>query len=198
MTERGTVVLVDEEGVEQGVADKLGAHRAPGRLHLAFSVFLFSGPSLLLQRRARSKYHFPGIWANTCCSHPLPGEDLLLSAELRLAEELGITSGVQGVSQGGRLVVRGVLEDLGTFVYRAVDPTSGLVEHEFDHVLAAVAETPGGGAAGPTDLPDADPAEVDETRWVPVAEVRGYGADEGFAPWFAQALEIVLAAGYPR
>ncbi|MGH9296215.1 MAG: isopentenyl-diphosphate Delta-isomerase, partial [Acidimicrobiales bacterium] len=86
MPERSAVVLVDEAGTRLGLLDKLGAHRAPGRLHLAFSVFVFRGGEVLVQRRAASKYHFPGVWANACCSHPEPGEDLVASARRRLFE----------------------------------------------------------------------------------------------------------------
>ena len=76
MPERATVVLVDGDGTPRGEASKRGAHEPPGLRHLAFSVFLFSPAGLLLlQQRASTKYHFPGIWANSCCSHPGPGED---------------------------------------------------------------------------------------------------------------------------
>jgi isopentenyl-diphosphate delta-isomerase len=66
--------LVDEDGTTIGTAEKLSAHVAPGRLHRAFSVFLFDEKGrLLLQRRALGKYHSPGVWSNTCCGHPYPG-----------------------------------------------------------------------------------------------------------------------------
>lgn len=175
MPERAEVVLVDETGREVGTAAKRDAHDPPGHLHLAFSVFLFSQDRrlLLLQQRARSKYHFPGIWANTCCSHPAPGEDLLESATRRVAEELRITPA-------------GPLVDKGSFVYRAVDPASGLVEYELDHVLV-------GTVADHEDLPRPDPAEVEGTRWAEAVDVRGFGPEEGFAPWFATALDLALA-----
>ncbi|MET9933122.1 NUDIX domain-containing protein, partial [Streptomyces sp. NPDC006324] len=67
--------LVDEDGRTIGTAEKLTAHQAPGQLHRAFSVFLFDETGrLLLQRRALGKYHSPGVWSNTCCGHPYPGE----------------------------------------------------------------------------------------------------------------------------
>jgi isopentenyl-diphosphate delta-isomerase len=174
MAERTTVVLVDESGQELGTAAKQDAHNPPGRLHLAFSVFLFTPGrrQLLLQQRARSKYHFPGIWANTCCSHPAPGEDLIESARLRLSEELGVAP------EDG-------LVDVGTFVYRAVDPVSGLVEHELDHVVV-------GTLAGSEGIVRPDPAEVEAVRWVAPADVLGHGPAEGFAPWFATALATAL------
>jgi isopentenyl-diphosphate delta-isomerase len=173
------VVLVDENGQPSGHADKLAAHEPPGARHLAFSVFLFEPAGrLLLQQRARSKYHFPGIWANTCCSHPAPGEDLLLSAARRLGEELGIDPAH----------LEGALRDVGTFEYRAEDPHSGLVEHEVDHVLVGMLR-----AADP--LPTFDPDEVEALRWADPMDVRDAGPAEGFSPWFATALRIATGGG---
>jgi isopentenyl-diphosphate delta-isomerase len=167
---RSQAVLVDGAGTEVGLADKLAVHQPPGRLHLAFSVFLFSPEgSLLVQRRAASKYHFPLTWANSCCSHPQPGEDLLTSAELRVKEELGIT---------------GELRVVGNFTYRASCPRSGLVEHEFDWVLV--------GAVAGVIL--ADPTEVAEWRMLPTEEFTAAATSPEFAPWFAPGLEIALAA----
>lgn len=152
------------------VMAKLDAHEAPGRLHLAFSVFLFDTTGrLLVQKRASSKYHFPGIWANACCSHPEPGEDIVTSAERRLAEELGVTAH---------------LVDVGSFVYRAVDPVSGRVEHEFDHVLV--------GTLGAAEVPSPAPDEVDALDWVEPGDVVGAGPEQGYAPWFAEAFAIAL------
>ena len=168
--ERSQAILVDADGIEVGVADKLAVHQPPGRLHLAFSVFLFAPDgSLLIQRRAATKYHFPLAWANSCCSHPQPGEDLLTSAELRVKEELGIT---------------GELRMVGNFTYRASCASSGLVEYEFDWVLV-------GGVAG-VILPD--PTEVAEWRMLPADEFASAATSSEFAPWFAPGLEIALRA----
>ena len=83
------VVLVDENDLEIGTAEKMQVHR-DGRLHRAFSVFVFgSDGSMLLQQRAAGKYHSPGLWSNTCCSHPRPGETPLAAAHRRLVEEMG-------------------------------------------------------------------------------------------------------------
>jgi isopentenyl-diphosphate delta-isomerase len=165
---RSQAVLVDVEGTEVGVADKLEVHQPPGRLHLAFSVFLFAPDgSLLIQRRAATKYHFPLSWANSCCSHPQPGEDLITSAELRVKEELGITCELRVV---------------GNFTYRASCASSGLVEHEFDWVLV-------GGIAG---VIHPDPTEVAEWRLLPPEAFDDAARTAEFAPWFAPGLEIVL------
>lgn len=171
LPERSEVVLLDDSGAELGPHDKQAAHEPPGLLHLAFSVFLFSPDgAILVQQRAESKYHFPGIWANTCCSHPEPGEELVSSAERRVREELGINCR---------------LEEVGIFTYRAVDPVSGLVEHELDHVLVGEVRQM---------MLQPDPEEVSDWRFVDPESVAGAGPAEGFAPWFAEALEIALAA----
>lgn len=136
------VVLVDDQDREIGTEEKLRAHAGPGRLHRAFSVFLFDRRGhTLLQRRACGKYHFGGLWTNACCGHPRPGEDVVAAAERRLREEMGI---------------RASLETLGSFVYTARDPASGLVEHELDHVYIGYFD----------GAPDPDPLEAEGWRWI--------------------------------
>lgn len=167
---RDQAILVGPDGTEIGVVDKLDAHQPPGQLHLAFSVFLFATDgSLLIQRRAATKYHFPLVWANSCCSHPQPGEDVITSAELRVKEELGLTC---------------ELDAAGNFTYRASCSTSGLVEHEFDWVLV--------GRITGSILPD--PSEVAEWRLLPPTSFASAAEDPAFAPWFGPALEIALGA----
>jgi len=164
------VVLVDTEGNVLGSAAKLAAHQPPGQLHLAFSIFLYRPDgALLLQRRAAGKYHFPLVWANTCCSHPAPGEDGLASARARLGEELGIDA---------------ELTDVGTIIYRATCPDSGLVEHELDHVLIGNTE----------DEPQANPDEVADLAWLPADDVLSDRFTERRAPWLAPALLVAERA----
>ena len=154
---RDTVVLVNEAGEPTGTVAKLVAHEPPGLLHLAFSVVLYRSDGLvLLQQRAGTKYHFPLAWANSCCSHPRPGEDVVGSAERRVRDELGLDCR---------------LAEVGTFTYRATCPVSGLVEHEFDHVLVGVVDGD----------PVPDPAEVAALRWAVPAEV-ARGAAGGQRP----------------
>jgi isopentenyl-diphosphate delta-isomerase len=118
------VVLVDPLDNERGILDKMTAHSGEGQLHRAISVCLFDASArALLQRRATTKYHFAGRWSNACCTHPRPGEAPSAAAERRVVEELGVP------------IVR--LTHCGSFVYRAADPASGLVEWELDHVFAA-------------------------------------------------------------
>ncbi len=129
--------LVDENGVTIGTAEKLSAHQPPGRLHRAFSVFLFDERGrLLLQQRALGKYHSPGVWSNTCCGHPYPGEAPFAAAARRTHEELGVSPSL--------------LAEAGTVRYNHPDPASGLVEQEYNHlfvglVQAAPRPRPGGG-----------------------------------------------------
>jgi isopentenyl-diphosphate delta-isomerase len=120
------VILVNDQDEETGVAEKMEAHQQ-GWLHRAFSVFIFnSRGEMLLQQRARDKYHSGGLWTNTCCSHPRPGESTKVAAERRLKEEMGFQ-----VS----------LDKVFDFVYKA-DFDNGLTEHEFDHVFVAEYEGP--------------------------------------------------------
>jgi isopentenyl-diphosphate Delta-isomerase len=166
--DREVVVLVDRDDVELGTAPKLEAHRS-GELHRAFSVFVLNGRGeLLLQRRARGKYHSGGLWSNSCCGHPRPGEDTTDAAHRRLLEEFGIAC---------------ELTRLFSFAYRA-ELGNGLVEHELDHVLVGFT-----GAA-----PEPNPAEIEEWRWMGLEEVRIWMDDEpdAFTPWFRPAYTRLL------
>jgi isopentenyl-diphosphate delta-isomerase len=169
------VVLVDENGDECGVADKLAAHEPPGRLHRALSAFVFDRHGrVILQRRATSKYHFGGLWSNSCCTHPGPQESVVVAGERRLAEELGL---------------RAQLEDVGTFTYRAEDPETGLVEHEFDHVLVGQAH----------ERPHPDPDEVADLRRVSLDELARAMKDVPwrFTPWLAPAMQVLRGSSLP-
>lgn len=113
------VQLVDEQDRPLGVMDKMTAHRQ-GRLHRALSVFVFNSKGeLLLQRRAKNKYHSNLLWTNTCCSHPRPEEDCLDAANRRLFEEMGMHC---------------ALKHQFSFVYRAV-LDNDMIENEFDYVF---------------------------------------------------------------
>jgi len=120
------VILVDERDNPVGVAEKMEVHEL-GLLHRAFSVFIFNRQGeMLLQQRAMHKYHSGGLWTNACCSHPIPGEEILNAAGRRLKEELGFQVPV---------------EKIFDFVYRTAFD-NGLTEHEFDHVFAGEYEGP--------------------------------------------------------
>jgi isopentenyl-diphosphate delta-isomerase len=167
------VILVDAEDREIGRAEKLAAHRDGGVLHRAFSIFLFDRAGrMLLQRRSSRKYHFGGLWTNTCCGHPRPGEDVAAAAHRRLREELGIDA---------------VLREILSFTYTARDADSGLTERELDHVFVGEFE----GEARP------DPDEVEALRWLePAAALRDVAARPArYTPWFATALAGLGRAG---
>jgi isopentenyl-diphosphate delta-isomerase len=165
------VELVDEAGEPTGAATVGQAHTMPGLLHRAFSVLLVDPLGrLLLQRRAAAKTRFALRWANACCGHPLPGQPVGEAALRRLAEELGLT----GVA----------LREVGVHTYRAGDPGSDRVEHEYDHVL--VGEVPDEMALRP------DPAEVDSVALVGLDELGAAIAAEpgSYAPWLAGVISI--------
>lgn len=112
------VILVDEQDQELGCMEKMAAHQQ-AHLHRAFSIFVFNEKKeLLLQQRAHAKYHSAGLWTNTCCSHPRPGEVTAQAASRRLSEELGFSTD---------------LEKAFDFIYKA-NFANGLTEYEFDHV----------------------------------------------------------------
>jgi isopentenyl-diphosphate delta-isomerase len=163
--------LVDEAGRTIGTAEKLAAHVSPGRLHRAFSVFLLDDRGrLLLQRRALGKYHSPGVWSNTCCGHPYPGEPPFLAAARRTAEELGVAPVL--------------MREAGTVRYNHPDPHSGLVEQEFNHLFVGLV----GGEPRP------DPEEVAEISFVDPWEMAVLPGDSPFSVWFPTVLDAVLPA----
>lgn len=166
MAER--VVLVDESDKKLGTEDKLKAHRK-GKLHRAFSIFVFNKKKeLLLQKRAESKYHCGGLWTNTCCSHPRPDENLEEAAERRIKEEMGFKC---------------EMERIFSFVYRA-EFDNGLTEHELDHVF--LGEYDGN--------PDPNPEEVGDWKWVKPQKLKKDIQEnpEKYTPWFKKCLGRVM------
>jgi isopentenyl-diphosphate delta-isomerase len=141
--------------------EKLEVHQR-GLRHKAISAFVFHGGRLLIQRRALSKYHTPGLWANTCCTHPHWGEDAHTCATRRLDQELGL----RGL----------VLEARGTVEYRA-DVGGGLTEHEVVDLFVATPESV------PAVMPNPD--EVAEVAWITPAELLADVAarPERYTPW---------------
>lgn len=159
------VILVDETDCDRGSLDKFEAHRR-GMLHRALSVIVArSDGRLLLQRRAVGKYHSGGLWTNTCCSHPRPGEAVDVAAGRRLMEEMGFSC---------------PLRPLFTVQYRAA-VSNGLVENELVHVF-------GGRFDG---TPQPNPGEVADWRWSSLAEIRSDIAahPERYSVWFRKYLE---------
>ncbi len=168
------LILVDEEDREVGTASKLSAH-VDGTLHRAFSVFVFDDAGdMLLQRRAAAKYHSAGLWSNTCCGHPSPGELTEAAAHRRLDEEMGFDCPLRSAFR---------------FTYRA-ELENGLFEHEVDHVLV-------GRFAG---SPVPNPEEVAEWRWAAFDYVSAdrLASPARYSVWFKIALEQFEARGLPR
>ena len=174
--EHALVELVSPDGKPLGSSTVDEAHVGEGLLHRAFSVLLFDSEGrTLLQRRSATKTRFPLRWANACCGHPAPGEDVVAAATRRLAEELG---------------VRGIdLAPVGILTYAAADQATGRVEREYDHVVV------GRVRSGLTSTPD--PAEVASLRWVAPSAVlddlSGTRSAE-YAPWLPGVLRIALAS----
>ncbi|HEY3430755.1 MAG TPA: isopentenyl-diphosphate Delta-isomerase [Cyclobacteriaceae bacterium] len=154
------VILVDTEDNVVGSMEKMEAHRK-GVLHRAFSVLIFNSKGeVLLQKRSTAKYHSAGLWTNTCCSHPKPGEPTAVAVNRRLKEEMGID--IQ-------------LEYAYKFLYQTV-LENGLIEHELDHVYVG--------------RYDGEPAinltEVDSWKYAPVGEIKQdmLLSPADYTPWF--------------
>lgn len=157
------VVLVDEEGIPTDAVEKFAVHTANTPLHLAFSCHVFNDKGqVLVTRRALSKITWPGVWTNSFCGHPAPGETLDDAIARRARVELGIT-------------VSGLEPLLPAFRYRAVD-ASGIVENEICPVFRAVT----------ADVVNANPDEVSEWKWVDPDAVAAAitAAPFAFSPWY--------------
>ena len=140
------IILVDENDNQIGTEEKQKAH-IEGKMHRAFSVYIFNSKGeLLIQQRAKTKYHSAGLWANTCCSHPRPGEDTEEAAHRRLKEELGIDTALKKEME---------------FVYK-VKFDNGLTENEYLHVLTGKADV----------APIPNPHEVEDWKWVSIDNLR--------------------------
>ncbi|MGQ0629641.1 MAG: isopentenyl-diphosphate Delta-isomerase [Sporichthyaceae bacterium] len=166
------VVLLTPDGQACGVADKADVHGPVTPYHLAFSCYVFDGAGqLLMTRRALDKLTWPGVWTNTCCGHPGPGEDPRDAVTRRLEQELG-------------LAVDDLELVLPQFSYRA--SFAGIEEHELCPVFLARTDAD----------PFLDPAEVAEADWIPWADfvARATAPDSDISPW-AQAQVHELLAG---
>lgn len=161
------LILVDKNDNEVGTEEKMKAHE-DGTLHRAFSVFIFNDrDEMLLQQRAKSKYHSGGLWTNACCSHPRPGETVEQAAHRRLVEEMGFDC---------------PLEVKFNFIYRA-EFDDGLIEHELDHVLFGKYE----GAI------HFNPDEVEDYLWVSIESLKKDMAEnsDNYTVWFKIAFKEV-------
>jgi len=162
------VILVDKKDKEIGREEKIKAHRE-GKLHRSFSIFLFNKKGeLLIQKRAKSKYHSPGLWSNTCCSHPRPDRNLEDEAKRRLKEEMGI--------------VKCNLYEVFNFIYN--QNVGDLTEHEFDHVFFGTFE----------GNPKPNPDEAESWKWVNIIELKkDIKENPGkYTAWFKLILDRVI------
>ncbi|OGI14125.1 MAG: isopentenyl-diphosphate delta-isomerase [Candidatus Moranbacteria bacterium RIFCSPHIGHO2_12_FULL_54_9] len=166
-----TLILVDEHDRPIGEEEKLRAHEL-GLLHRAFSILVFnSRGELMLQQRALGKYHCGGLWTNTCCSHPRPGETTLAAALRRLQEEMGFDC---------------ELEEALEFIYK-VDFPNGLTEHEYLHIFIGHYDKD----------PVINPEEAADFRWISIEALRKDIADdpEKYTYWFRLALDKLISRG---
>ncbi|AXT58786.1 isopentenyl-diphosphate Delta-isomerase [Aquimarina sp. AD1] len=140
------VILVNENDEQIGLMPKLEAHEK-AILHRAFSVFILNEKKeLMLQQRAHHKYHSPGLWTNTCCSHQREGESNIQAGTRRLEEEMGFTT---------------PLKETISFIYKAPFD-NGLTEHELDHVLVGQYE----------EDPIINSDEVSDWKWMHIEDVK--------------------------
>jgi isopentenyl-diphosphate delta-isomerase len=167
------VILVNERDEITGVEEKIKAHLL-GALHRAFSLFVFNADGLLLlQKRASTKYHSKGLWSNTCCGHPRPGESIEQASRRRLWEEMGF---------------RCEIKESFTFIYRAkVD--NDLIEHEYDHVMV--------GNFDGNPNPNGD--EVDDWKWVDLMTLKldMRESPENYTYWFRISLDTLCHSTGP-
>lgn len=169
MSER--VVLLDEQGNPVGTADKVEVHHADTPLHLAFSCYVFDAEGrFVLTRRAVSKRTFGGVWTNSCCGHPEPGEPLRDAVRRRVHQELGLDI------DDLRLVLPG-------FRYRA--EMGGVVENEMCPVFVATT----------SEDVRLDPDEVDDHEWVDWPSFRASVLDgtRDISPWCREQLAALPA-----
>jgi isopentenyl-diphosphate delta-isomerase len=168
------VILLDDDGRAIGTAEKRSVHRLDTPLHLAFSCYVFdSDGRLLVSQRALAKATFPGVWTNSACGHPAPGEAFLDAVRRRTGQELGIT-------------LRGLRLVLPRFRYRAA-ASDGVVENEICPVTTALT----------VDDPAPDRSEVEGTTWVGWAEFRDGVLDRSrpVSPWCLQQVEQLAGLG---
>ncbi|MDZ5431651.1 isopentenyl-diphosphate Delta-isomerase [Pseudomonas fluorescens] len=166
------LILVDKHDRKQGCAPKLQAHQQ-GLLHRAFSIFIFDQDGrVLLQQRAFGKYHSQGLWTNTCCGHPRPGERTLAAAKRRLQEEMGITCSLRKVA---------------SLLY-CEQVSNQLIEHEYDHVFVGISGTD----------PIANPEEAHSWQWISLTQIPASiaAAPDTFSIWFRRIFETTRPADF--
>lgn len=165
MVNQEFVVLVNESDEVLGSMEKMQAH-VEGKLHRAFSVFVFnSNGEMLIHQRALSKYHSPGLWTNTCCSHPRPDEAYIDGAHRRLMEEMGMKCD---------------LSPAFSFIYKC-SFDNDLIEHELDHVFTGISN----------QEPIPDKQEVHAWKYMTIEDIMTDISQhpDNYTPWFKICME---------
>lgn len=187
------IILVDDLDNEIGYGEKLEVHQK-ALLHRAFSIFIFdwSDQKMLIQRRAKDKYHSGGLWTNACCSHPRKNETMEKCLSKRLKEELGFEKQFRIADPGdSERLPDGddVIYSCGSFKYHA--RFGHLSEYEIDHVFLY---SPVAQSFSKTDF-ICNPEEADALQWITIDELRKWMGDspEEFTAWFEKAFELAYA-----
>ena len=171
------VVLVDKKNHIIGTADKDAVHAQDTPLHRGFSLFLFnSQKELLLTQRALAKQTFPGVWTNTVCGHPGPGEPAVLAAKRRLQQELGINQArIKTITKAGH------------YQYRFADQ-NGIVENEICPILVAWADA----------VPKPQKEEVAGWKWIDWQQfLKNIDSNPSqYSPWCVEEARILAKLGY--
>lgn len=163
------IILVDKRDKKIGTGEKLKVHQE-GKLHRAFSIFIFNSKGeLMLQRRARTKYHSGGLWVNTCCSHPRVGEEMKKAIHRRLKEEMRFDCN---------------LKEAFSFIYH-VKFDNGLTENEFDHVFIGKFD----------GKPYPNPEEADDWKWISLDELQWdiKRKPDNYAYWLRFSIDKVIS-----
>lgn len=163
------IILIDQDDNQIGTGEKLKVHQE-GKLHRCFTIFIFNSKNeLLIQQREKHKYHCGGLWTNTCCGHPRPGETTASAAHRRLQEEMGFDC---------------PLKEIFTFTYKAKF-NNGITEHEFDHVFL--------GKFNGQPYPNSK--EAGDFKWISVAELKKdiKQNPKKYTVWFKMSLDKVIS-----
>ncbi len=169
MTSMEQVILVDHNDKQVGLEEKLKAHQNGGKLHRAFSIFIFNKKGeTMLQQRAAAKYHGGGLWSNTVCSHPRAGETPLQAAHRRLKEEMGFDC---------------EMREVFAFEYEA-KMDKGLTEHEYDHVIFGTYEM----------NPEPNPDEVQAWKWISLEALKNDLEKKpgAYTPWVRISINDII------
>ncbi|MDR1057471.1 MAG: diphosphomevalonate decarboxylase [Coxiellaceae bacterium] len=167
------IILVDDNDVAVGGSEKMDAH-VYGQLHRAFSVVILRRRNdkieALLQKRSLCKYHSANLWSNTCCSHPMHGENIVIAAENRLQEEMGFSV---------------PLKEIGRFHYRAHFSDVNLIENEIDHILIGFSDV---------EKPLFNPYEAQDSCWMELDALKHdtQNHQDKYTVWLPQLIDFLL------